>query len=138
MPVNYFDLIILNHTLEHLDDPSEVLKKIKLILKPEGIIYVDVPNAGSLSAKLLGKRWPYLLPKEHKWQYTRASLGKLLESVGLRVVHWESRSGIFEYALPFQELYRKRFLLDILTSPYALIASTFRMGDSMSFIAIKK
>jgi 2-polyprenyl-3-methyl-5-hydroxy-6-metoxy-1,4-benzoquinol methylase len=138
LPARYFDLVILNHTLEHLNNPTAVLKKIKSVLRPKERVYIDVPNVGSLSSRILGKRWPYLLPQEHKWQYTRASLGKLLESTGFKIVHWESRSGVFEYANPLLEVYRKRFLLDILTIPYSLIASAFRMGDSMSFIAVKK
>lgn len=134
---DYFNLVVLNHTLEHMDNPKQVLKKIDTVLKDEGIVFIDVPNHGSLSSKLLGKRWPYLLPLEHKSQFTKESLTKLLEDTGFKVLHWESRSGIFEYANPLKELGRKRFLIDILTSPYCLVASALQMGDSMSFVARK-
>lgn len=135
---NYFDLVILNHTLEHMDNPGQVLKKIQAVLKDGGIVFIDVPNFGSLSSRILGKKWPYLLPLEHKSQFTKESLTKLLNDTGFEVLHWESRSGIFEYANPMKELGRKRFLLDILTSPYALVATFLGMGDSMSFVAKKK
>lgn len=138
LPDDYFDLIVLNHTLEHMDNSREILEKINLLLKKGGIVFIDVPNFGSLSSKLLGKKWPYLLPLEHKSQFTRESLTKLLENGGFKVLHWESRSGIFEYANPIKELGRKRFLIDILTSPYALVATFLGMGDSMSFVAKKK
>jgi SAM-dependent methyltransferase len=138
LPPKYFDLVILNHTLEHMNNPTAILKKVKLVLRPKGILYVDVPNAGGLSAKILGKHWPLLLPDEHRWQFTKASLTKLLEESGFKVLHWQSRSGIFEYANPFKELYRKRFLLDILASPYSIVASAFQVGDSMTFICTKK
>jgi SAM-dependent methyltransferase len=137
LPQNYFDLIVLNHTLEHMDNPKKVLEKIKLVLKDKGVVFIDVPNFGSLSSKLLGKRWPYLLPLEHKSQFTKESLGKLIKESGFCILHWESRSGIFEYANPLKELGRKRFLTDILTGPYALVATALGMGDSMSFIARK-
>jgi len=138
LPKDYFNLVVLNHTLEHMDNPGEVLKKINMLLKDKGIIFVDVPNFGSLSSKILGKKWPYLLPEEHKSQFTKESLTKLLKENGFDILHWESRSGIFEYANPLKELGRKRFLLDIITSPYCLVATVLRMGDSMSFIAKKK
>lgn len=138
LPQDYFDLVVLNHTLEHMNNPGQVLKKINDLLKKRGIVFIDVPNFGSLSSKVLGKKWPYLLPLEHKFQFTKESLTKLLNNAGFNILHWESRSGIFEYANPIKELGRKRFLLDILTSPYALVATFLKMGDSMSFVAKKK
>ena len=104
---DYFDLVVLNHVLEHLSDPKVVLKKIYLILKKQGIVFVDVPNFGSLASRLMGKKWPYLLPEEHKHQFTKNKLTNLLNDSGLEVIHWESRSGLFEYANPFKELKRK-------------------------------
>lgn len=141
---SYFDLIVMNHVLEHLDNPQMVLRKARGLLKPGGLIFIDVPNAGSLSSKILGKRWPYLLPKEHKHQFTKINLGNLLAKSGLKVIYWESRSGIFEYAHPLLELWqaltglKRRFFTDILIFPYALIATVLNRGDSMSFLAEKK
>ena len=70
-------------------------------------------------------------------------LTSLLEKSGFKVIHWESRSGLFEYANPFLELWqaltglKKRFFTDILTFPYALIATFFNAGDSISVIGKK-
>jgi len=138
LPENYFDLVIMNHVLEHVDNSTPVLAKVYRLLKSNAILFVDVPNAGGLGSKILGKHWPYLLPKEHKHQFTKESLTKMLGDNGFRVLHWESRSGIFEYANPLKELGRKRFLIDILNSPYSLVATALEMGDSMSFVAKKK
>jgi SAM-dependent methyltransferase len=138
LPNESFDLVVLNHTLEHFRNPSDVIKKINLLLKKGGIIFIDVPNFGSLSSRFLGKKWPFLLPEEHRSQFTRENLGELLHKNNFKILHWESRSGFFEYANPFKELKRKRFLLDILLLPYSLIATLFKMGDSMSFIARKE
>lgn len=135
LPKNYFDLVIMNHTLEHLKRPSEVLTKIKTLLKKDGIVFIDVPNVGSLSSKILGKKWPYLLPDEHLWQFDKKSITKLVYDAGFKVLHWESRSGIFEYANPVLELRRKGFLKDIIAIPYAILATVLNMGDSMSIIA---
>ena len=143
LPENYFDLAVMNHTLEHMDDPGSVLKRVKTLLKEEGIVFVDVPNFGSLSSKILGKKWSYLLPEEHKHQFTKESLTKLLKDSGFRVIHWESRSGIFEYTDPFLELwqafvgFKKRFFTDLFAIPYDLFATLLNMGDSMSIISKK-
>ena len=39
-----FDFITLNKVLEHTDQPVKFLKKIKSILKKNGIIYIEVPH----------------------------------------------------------------------------------------------
>lgn len=39
-----FDLIRLNHVLEHLNDPVRYLSMIAEWLTPEGVLYVEVPN----------------------------------------------------------------------------------------------
>ena len=39
-----FDLIRLNHVLEHLNDPIEYLGQIACWLTPRGLLYVEVPN----------------------------------------------------------------------------------------------
>lgn len=137
LPNNFFDLVIINHTLEHMDKPLAVLKKVYRLLKKDGIIFVDVPNAGGLSAKLLGEYWSFRLPQEHKWQFTRDILSKLFRESSLKIVAFKSRSGIFEYANPLLELRRPRFVIDILTSPYSLIVTLLNVGDSMSLIGKK-
>lgn len=137
LPRNYFDLVILNHTLEHMIDPLKVLKKAGRLLKKGGVVFVDVPNVASLSSRILGEKWPYLLPEEHKWQFTRKSLQEVFEKAGFKVAYLGTRSGIFEYANPWLELGRKRFVLDLITIPYSFLATALDMGDSMSFIAKK-
>jgi len=144
LPKAYFDFIIANHTLEHMDDPILVLRKIHSLLKSGGIVYIDVPNAGGIASRILGKHWPYRLPLEHKHQFTRTSLSKIFIKAGFKVIHFESRSGIFEFANPVLELwsslttFKKRFFTNILTFPYALFANVSNSGDSMSMVGRKK
>ena len=140
---DYFDVVLLNHTLEHLVDPQKVLMKIHTLLKKQGIVFVDVPNFGSLSSQILRKHWPYLLPKEHNFQFTKDSLSKMLDKAGFEVIHFESRSGIFEFGTPLEEVkdsltgLKKRFLIRIVSFAYDLVATIFNKGDSMSMVGKK-
>ncbi|GIO86605.1 hypothetical protein J25TS5_35370 [Paenibacillus faecis] len=43
-PANYFDYIILADTLEHLQDPWEVVKNLSGLLKESGKIVASIPN----------------------------------------------------------------------------------------------
>lgn len=143
LPQNYFDLIIMNHTLEHVKDAEIVLAKIYRLLKKEGVLFIDVPNAGGLGSKLLKDKWPYRLPEEHTYQFTKESLSKLVIGTGFKVLHWESRSGIFELANPLLDLwqsffsFKKRFVANVLSIPYSLCTTLLNMGDSMTLIAEK-
>ncbi len=38
------DVIILSHVLEHIHNPIQFLKEISKFLKPNGLLYVEVPN----------------------------------------------------------------------------------------------
>ena len=143
LPQNYFDVVILNHTLEHLKDPVSVLKKVKEVLKKDGIVFVDVPNFGSLSSKIFGRYWRYLTPEEHLFHFTKESLGKVMEKAGFNVIHQKSRSGLLEFGNPLAELweaaitFKKRFFTDLITFPFAIFSTSLNMGNSMSVIGRK-
>lgn len=54
---NKYDLILLGHVLEHVDNPIEVLKKIKKLLTKNGKLITVVPNSNSIhrqAAVLMG------------------------------------------------------------------------------------
>ena len=143
LPKGHFDLIILNHTLEHMEDPVEIIQKIRPILKSRGILFIDVPNFGSLYSKLMGDHWPYLLPNEHHFHFTKKSLENILRNQKFKVIHQVSRSGLFEYSNPFLELwdsstgFKKRFFTDLIFLPFSTLATYLNAGDSMSFIACR-
>lgn len=42
---NKFDIIILSHVLEHIYDLQKTSENLKKLLKPKGIIYIEVPDA---------------------------------------------------------------------------------------------
>jgi 2-polyprenyl-3-methyl-5-hydroxy-6-metoxy-1,4-benzoquinol methylase len=144
LPEKYFDLVILNHTLEHVENPVEVLSKIKRILKNDGLVFVDVPNFGSLSAKILKSKWPYILPEEHIHHFSQKSIKMLFDSCGYKVVYLKSRSGIWDFADPLkglkEELFtrKKAFLLDFVTSPFSLITTLINRGTALSVLAKKQ
>jgi 2-polyprenyl-3-methyl-5-hydroxy-6-metoxy-1,4-benzoquinol methylase len=47
-----FDIIIMTHVLEHVDDPIQILQTLSKFLKPNGIIYVVVPSATAASRQI--------------------------------------------------------------------------------------
>jgi hypothetical protein len=58
------------------------------------VLYVTVPDAGSLLARLMGKRWWAIVPM-HVQYFTRSSLRRLLESHGFDVRQITSHPKVF-------------------------------------------
>lgn len=143
LPKESFDAIVLNHTLEHLSDPDQIIKKIYSLLDKDGIIFIDVPNFGGLSAKILGKKWPYLLPNEHYWHFTLKSLSKILKRNNFKIIYHELSSGIWDYQNPWLELwqsfstFKKRFFINFFTLIPTLIISKFNQGSGLIVTAQK-
>lgn len=144
LPRGAFDVIIMNHTLEHVQNPLLVIKKAKILLRDGGLLLIDVPNIGSMRAAYLKERWPYILPEEHTYHFTQDTLQRLFKKAGLSVVHVESRSGIFECDNILAEIWdavahgKKRIIKELVNLPYDLVATLSNKGDSMSVVGVKK
>lgn len=57
-----FDLIYLEHVLEHLPNTNSIIGQFKQLLNPGGIIYLVVPNHGSYAAKKKKLNWANVTP----------------------------------------------------------------------------
>lgn len=77
-----FDVIMAIHVLEHLCDPIGFLNKVKSIMHPESLLYIEVPTV-SLSRLDLPCGMRLLAPgyrsSEHLWFFTKQTLHHLLE-----------------------------------------------------------
>jgi 2-polyprenyl-3-methyl-5-hydroxy-6-metoxy-1,4-benzoquinol methylase len=105
LPTGYSN-IVMTHTLEHLDDPIGVLRRVNdEWLTEDGRLFLVVPNANAPSrqiAVLMGliAHNAAVMPAEaehgHRRTYSLDTLEADVVASGLRVVH---RSGIFFKAL---------------------------------------
>jgi len=73
-PDNYFDVITMNHVFEHVYNPSDTMKELKRILKPNGTLIIAVPNYNSLVYKIFGKYWYQLDAPRHLFIYSNKIL----------------------------------------------------------------
>jgi 2-polyprenyl-3-methyl-5-hydroxy-6-metoxy-1,4-benzoquinol methylase len=96
-----YDSVFLMHTLEHLDDPVLVLKRINGWLSKKGRLILVVPNANAPSRQIAVQMGlvPYnsaVIESEalhgHRKTYSLDTLESETKSAGLKVIH---RGGIF-------------------------------------------
>jgi 2-polyprenyl-3-methyl-5-hydroxy-6-metoxy-1,4-benzoquinol methylase len=77
-----FDIVAMNHVLEHLPDPLGALARAKRWLRPDGFLLVTLPNFASPIARLGGVRWAGLVPGQHVWHFTPPALRRLVRAAG--------------------------------------------------------
>jgi SAM-dependent methyltransferase len=81
LPGHAFSAIVLGDVLEHLPRPGRALERIGTLLTPDGVVAMMVPNAGSRTARIMGRRWWSIIPT-HVHHFTRTSLTTLLSRHG--------------------------------------------------------
>lgn len=82
---NYFDVVTMWDVIEHLTDPAAELANVHRVLKPGGIFAIHTIDIESLFARVMGKRWPWLM-EMHLYYFSPDTLGKMLEKNGFQVV----------------------------------------------------
>jgi SAM-dependent methyltransferase len=80
-----FDVVTLWDVIEHTPDPSRVIRSVRDLIRPGGLLVVNYPDIGSWIARALGRRWPFL-SSVHLYYFTRATMKSLLERCGFAVV----------------------------------------------------
>jgi SAM-dependent methyltransferase len=148
LPVDHFDYVRLNHTLEHLPDPIATLKKIRQLLKPGGTLMIGVPNSSSWAYRLFGQHWWYYGVPLHLYTFNRHSLEALLRRCGFDSLRFRLNSDYAGITGSIQ-IYLNRHtsksshegfvfrskLLRVVAHVAAKVTDIFGKGDCMEIVA---
>ena len=87
-PDGYFDAVFMDQVIEHLKDPKPYLQTSWRLLRPGGVLFVGLPNIGSISNRLKtitsryklrrSKRGKHYASKHHIFYYTPSVLTRVL------------------------------------------------------------
>ena len=138
----YFDVIVLNHSLEHMYNPTKLLLEVNKILKDDGILIIGVPNIKSMEARIFKKNWGSIRAPQHLYHFSESTLNLLLDKCGFNlkkiwfdpnpeVLIWQI-FGIKNKILKT----RIKFFLYALLYPFTMILSKFNL--SANFIVTAK
>jgi SAM-dependent methyltransferase len=81
-----FDVITCFHLLEHVYEPVELLKRVRMWLKPGGFFYVILPNIDSWEASIFRSYWYGLELPRHLFHFSPSSLERAAQVAQMRTV----------------------------------------------------
>lgn len=93
-PDGWFDAVCAQQVLEHLPDPARDLAEIRRVLRPGGVLYVNVPNYRCLSILLGRDDFELNWPMDHVNYFQPRTLWRLLERCGFEVLRTCTFGGV--------------------------------------------
>lgn len=81
-----FNLITAFDVVEHLTNPVETIATWATLLKPDGLLIIELPDAGCEGGLTHGVNWDLAIPMEHIYQYEKKHIKMLLEKLGFFVL----------------------------------------------------
>jgi 2-polyprenyl-3-methyl-5-hydroxy-6-metoxy-1,4-benzoquinol methylase len=161
-----FDIVTLFHVMEHVTNPREVLSEVSRILRPDGVVVLQVPNIDSWQFKAFGAKWYGLDIPRHVIDYSKSAMLRLLADSGfepLRIKHFNMRdnapalaSSMFPSLDPVSRAVRQRkhgvseatllawarhlaYLCCVVCAyPFAILESAFGCGATLMIEAKKR
>ena len=150
-PAGSFDVITLNHVLEHVRYPKKTLIELARILNTGGVIILAVPNATSFAAVLFGKYWASLDVPRHLATHTPHTIALLAKQANLAINKVRYISFPFQFQaslayvlhpkgnLPLEKTWVGRSrVLYWLFMPLVYVVDLLRIGDVIEVSLMKK
>ncbi len=80
-----FDCIMCSHVLEHVHEPRDLLVKLKVAIKPGGVLLLSLPNSLSPMRRHFGANWRGLEAPRHLSIPSESRLLQLLAEAGFSI-----------------------------------------------------
>jgi SAM-dependent methyltransferase len=85
-PDAFFDVVTLYHVLEHTHDPFSVCKEVHRVLKEDGRLVIQVPNADSWQCRIFRERWAAFDVPRDLYYFSPETLKALLAKAGFGIM----------------------------------------------------
>lgn len=149
------DIIIFNHSFEHLDNPLETLQSVSKLLNKGGFCIIRVPTTTSYAWKHYAENWVQLDAPRHFFIHSQESMSLLTKKASLSLEKtiydstafqfWGSEQYLKDIALrdensyaenPKKSIFSKKQITDFEKKARELNKN--KQGDSCAFIIMKQ
>jgi len=100
-----FDVVTLIDVIEHVGDPTRLLSEVSKALVPGGVAVITTPDAASLAARVLGRRW-WHYRVAHICFFDRKTMELALHQAGLNLHRKERYRWVFSVGYLAERLER--------------------------------
>lgn len=137
-----YGTVVMWDLLEHLRQPTEVVKKINYWLKPGGYLILETPDSRAfinrvvIGLERIGIKWPtsWMFGYHHLFWHSPKSLVKLLEDSGFKILQIKQSntlaSRIFPWSLKF---FLPRLILEMIN----ILATVIGQKNKLLVVARK-
>jgi SAM-dependent methyltransferase len=89
-----FDIIMFNHSFEHMENPEEVIKHSNILLNANKFLLIRIPVADTYAFANYRENWSSLDAPRHLFIHTKKSINILAENSGFEIkkINYDSRS----------------------------------------------
>ncbi len=94
---NKYNVIMLNHSLEHMDNQFETMRDLYKLLEDDGICIIRIPTASSYAWREYKTNWVQLDAPRHFYLHTLDSMKILVESANMYIEKVEYDSESFQF-----------------------------------------
>ena len=146
-PENFFDLVTVILTIEHMPEPRATLQKLYKLMKTGSIIIIATHDIDGLWPKMARSKWQHLFVPEHLFFFAKRTLKRLLEDTGFNIIKTTETATLASVTgdgdglrAPIKFLHQKnleRVAAPLLRS-YHAIARKLNLSDEVTIYAVKR
>lgn len=135
------DIITMFHVLEHIKDPSSLLKNLKSFLNENGKIIIEVPNSNDALIRLYNCRsfQDFVYWSCHLYVYEEKTLKQIVNNAGYKILKFKhiQRYGTMNHLhwllknKPGGHKKWSKFDFKVLNCIYSFILKLFKITDTM-------
>ena len=142
-PEKFFDVVDIWGVLEDASDPMANLKKVRTLLKDDGLLVIATHNVESPEARFFGKTWFNLEIPRHLYHFSPATLRLMLEKAGYKVLEIKHFASLYVLEMSLLNRFRRRSLVinpvleSLVYRPYVALAPRLSSGTMIEAYAVK-
>jgi 2-polyprenyl-3-methyl-5-hydroxy-6-metoxy-1,4-benzoquinol methylase/predicted RNA-binding Zn-ribbon protein involved in translation (DUF1610 family) len=137
----HFDLIVIRHVIEHVENPDKILRNLASRLTQNGLLLLIVPNIDCIGRILFDTNWTWLIPL-HCIFINPRSLRTMLTSCGYEIEHIYQTPSPLWYPESFERQFPRLggFLRTLpcsmmLFAPFVALGLATAHGDNITVFA---
>ena len=82
---DFFDVVVMHHVIEHLDDPEGDMAVVRRVLRPGGTLIIGTVDFDSGCARRFGTRYRLLHDETHVSLFSNDSMHRFLRDLGFAI-----------------------------------------------------